>query len=154
MTESLTAIRRAGADLIISYYTPQVLQWIDQEEKDRRHLKNTWAAEQIYCCYFHSKIIMLLVPLSFKLFINKVACRSASYQTYVFFIDCEIFNHLKTIGKYFHDCCVLTKALNLEATIAWFLTFYRIISRKSFFWALSRWLTLSLIFKFTLDETR
>jgi len=41
VTESLTAIRRAGADLIISYYTPQVLQWIDQEEKDRRHLKNT-----------------------------------------------------------------------------------------------------------------
>jgi len=39
--ESIIGIRRAGADLVITYYTPQVLQWLDDEEKMRRHLKST-----------------------------------------------------------------------------------------------------------------
>ena len=39
--ESLTAIRRSGADIIISYYTPQVLDWIDSDENQKRHLKST-----------------------------------------------------------------------------------------------------------------
>jgi delta-aminolevulinic acid dehydratase/porphobilinogen synthase len=39
--ESLVAIRRAGADIIISYYTPQVLEWIDQDETQIRKLKSS-----------------------------------------------------------------------------------------------------------------
>ena len=31
--ESLIAIRRAGADAILSYFTPQVLQWLDQSRR-------------------------------------------------------------------------------------------------------------------------
>jgi len=38
--ESILGIRRAGADIVISYYTPQVLEWLDQDEKQKRHLKS------------------------------------------------------------------------------------------------------------------
>jgi len=34
LMETLTSMRRAGADIIISYYTPTVLQWIKDANKD------------------------------------------------------------------------------------------------------------------------
>ena len=37
--EAVNAIRRAGCDIVISYFTPKLLEWIDQDEKDRRKLK-------------------------------------------------------------------------------------------------------------------
>jgi len=37
--EATMAIRRAGADVIISYYTPKLLEWMDQDEMARRKLK-------------------------------------------------------------------------------------------------------------------
>ena len=39
--EAVQAIRRAGCDIVISYFTPQLLQWIDQDEKEKRKLKNS-----------------------------------------------------------------------------------------------------------------
>jgi porphobilinogen synthase len=32
VTESLTCIKRAGADLIISYFAPDVARWMDEEQ--------------------------------------------------------------------------------------------------------------------------
>jgi porphobilinogen synthase len=32
VTETLTSIKRAGADLIISYFAPQVARWMDEEQ--------------------------------------------------------------------------------------------------------------------------
>ena len=39
--EATMAIRRASADVIISYYTPRLLEWADQDEAQRRKLKAT-----------------------------------------------------------------------------------------------------------------
>ncbi|MCX6687303.1 MAG: porphobilinogen synthase, partial [Methanoregula sp.] len=32
VTETLTSIKRAGADLIISYFAPDVARWMDEEQ--------------------------------------------------------------------------------------------------------------------------
>ena len=33
LLETLTSMRRAGADIIITYYTPQILEWIADDQK-------------------------------------------------------------------------------------------------------------------------
>ena len=33
LLETLTSMRRAGADIIITYYTPQILDWIAEDQK-------------------------------------------------------------------------------------------------------------------------
>jgi porphobilinogen synthase len=39
--EAVQSIRRAGCDIVISYFTPKILHWIDQDEKEKRKLKNS-----------------------------------------------------------------------------------------------------------------
>ncbi len=35
--EILTAIKRAGADMIISYHAPEVAEWLNEREKEQCH---------------------------------------------------------------------------------------------------------------------
>ena len=36
LLETLTSMRRSGADIVITYYTPQLLSWIIEEERGNK----------------------------------------------------------------------------------------------------------------------